>query len=150
MLFLSLPTYWILPITFLWLMLLIFGSKKQREFAILGLMVFLLSDFLSSRIKVIINSPRPYRFLSNVRVLTGISASSGFPSSHVSNLIAVSTPLFFYHRVLGGLLFLFSLAVGYSRVYLGVHYPSDVIGGGCVGFLIGWCLSELVFWIKKK
>ena len=76
----------------------------------------------------------------------------GFASSHASNGFAVATyfALVFYRRVKGfGLLFLWAAMFAYTRVYLGVHYPLDIIVGGFVGMLsalIGYLISE---YLKK-
>ena len=64
----------------------------------------------------------------------------GFVSSHASNTFAVAvfTGLFLRNRYYWiGILFWASL-VGYSRIYLGVHFPGDIIGGAMLGSLLAW------------
>lgn len=71
----------------------------------------------------------------------------GFYSAHASNTMAVA--VFFIsllgsrYRFLWPLLALWSLAIAYSRVYIGVHYPLDILGGVLAGLFIGWLFSRL-------
>jgi undecaprenyl-diphosphatase len=63
----------------------------------------------------------------------------GFVSSHASNSFAVAAfvSMFFSRRWLTILMFTWAVLVCYSRIYLGVHYPLDVICGGILGFSVG-------------
>ncbi len=74
----------------------------------------------------------------------------GFVSSHAANFFALSTYLFlcFKHQTgKWGVLFLWAAIIGYSRIYLGVHYPLDVIGGALLGITIGLLVHQLIFTI---
>lgn len=76
----------------------------------------------------------------------------GFVSSHAANTFAVST---FFFLILKNyysftwLVFLYSSLVAYSRIYLGKHYPLDIICGGILGALISYCAYRLVKRIKS-
>ncbi len=71
----------------------------------------------------------------------------GFYSAHASNTFFLASYLFFFlKRRLGWsvfLLFVWSAAVAYSRVYLGVHYPLDILYGALVGFFLGGLFATL-------
>lgn len=71
----------------------------------------------------------------------------GFVSSHAANFFALSTYLFLLLKKQSkwwGLLFIWAILIGYSRMYLGVHYPLDVIGGALLGIFIGWLVFKLL------
>ncbi len=79
-----------------------------------------------------------------VHVLPGdCGGRYGFVSSHASNFFGLATffSLAFKHRgwTLG--LFLIATLVSYSRIYLGVHYPSDILGGALLGMICGWVMA---------
>lgn len=108
---------------------------KQIIFAaaVLGL-----ADFLAARfLKPYFERPRPCQALSYVRVVDGCAGYNGFPSNHAVNGMAVATVMIVVQGFKVGIAFLaISLAVGFSRVYLGVHYPGDIFAGFVFGAMV--------------
>ena len=76
----------------------------------------------------------------------------GFVSSHAANMAGLSTMLYFLlnHRFvkIGYMLVPFVLFISYSRVYLGVHYVSDIVGGMLLGFLLSISVYKVIKKIK--
>jgi undecaprenyl-diphosphatase len=72
----------------------------------------------------------------------------GFVSNHAANTFALATFLSFTirNRYFVYSIFIWALIVSYSRIYLGVHYPGDVLCGAMLGILIGW----LMFLVYRK
>lgn len=71
----------------------------------------------------------------------------GFVSSHAANFFALSTFLYFNFKKYSKwwfLLFLWTTLIVYSRMYLGVHYPLDILGGTILGVTIGWSIYKVL------
>ncbi len=83
-------------------------------------------------------------FVNNYR-----GGTFGFISSHAANMFGITTLVFLLLKKefskIWWLIFLFPVIVSYSRVYLGVHYPSDVFVGGIWGVFIGWIMYRILF-----
>jgi len=97
-----------------------------------------LADATAARIiKPIFNRSRPHYVEKNVRLIVPDQSSQSFPSNHAANCFAGAT--FLSYLVPEAAIAAFSIAalVAYSRVYVGVHYFGDVLGGAILGILIG-------------
>ena len=119
---------------------LLLWFKRMRGFALLlatGLAVGL-SDFLGAMTKELVARDRPCHVLSALREIASCSNSFSFPSNHAINSFTAATLIGLSYKKTAYALYTLAILIGYSRVYLGVHYPSDVLSGALCGILIGY------------
>lgn len=150
---------WI-PLYIIIAFLLIYKYQWKRGlFAILlAISTIGISDILSSKIiKPSIERPRPCHdnsAVKNSRLLIDCGGGYSFTSSHATNHFAIATflglvllPLF---RFSFPLFLAWAGSISYAQVYVGVHYPLDVISGGIIGFLIGYTIYQFYSFILHK
>jgi undecaprenyl-diphosphatase len=75
---------------------------------------------------------------------------SSFPSGHASFFFALATVVYLYDKRLGILFFISALLISIPRVFIGVHWPSDIIAGAIVGIFTGWLVFKAAKKIIKK
>ncbi len=141
--------YWRIPLALAWVALVIFGGRKGRTVAVLALFTLALSDQLSSAvIKPLVHRVRPC-FLPDLaglcRLLIEQPHSPSFPSSHAANNTALAVLFSVKYRRLTGVFVFLALLSSYSRIYVGVHFPSDLIGGA----LLGAACAAAILWLEK-
>ena len=93
---------------------------------------------LANLAKLIANRPRPYEVVTGAVLRQSPAHGTSFPSSHTAVTVAVVIALLpFLPRALAGVAIAYAVLVGWSRVYLGVHYPLDILGGAGIGIAMG-------------
>jgi undecaprenyl-diphosphatase len=157
--------YWISD-RFIWIPLYLFFVfliiKKYKTsaiwFLLLVAVMMVISDQLSVLIKNLVERPRPCHN-EHIMALAHLVNNKcggpfGFISSHAANSFTIAVFLIpflhSYSRFFGGSIIVWAAIISYSRIYLGVHYPIDVLFGALFGILIGYSFSQLYFRILIK
>jgi undecaprenyl-diphosphatase len=102
------------------------------------------ADWSATVLKALVDRPRPPLRYTEPKTLVAVPPDASFPSGHAATSFAAATMLSFSFPRLAPLLYLLAAAVAFSRVYVGVHYPLDVIGGALLGVLVATALRLLV------
>lgn len=126
------------------IVLYLFGDKKGKSIAKKMIVVLVVTTILTQLIKIFVMRPRPYTELSNL-ILLDLGTDYSFPSGHTSTSTAMAYVLSCEYK--RWILMLIPVIVGFSRLYIGVHYPSDVLGGFLLGLVIAY-MVEYFFNLK--
>ncbi len=157
--FMSERSYWI-PFYLLLLYLLIrnFGWRKTGLVLGLTLLMVLFTDQITNLLKDGVQRPRPCFTPEFEGVMRGVGCERrgrfGFTSAHASNhfAIAVFLGLVFrnHYKWMFAALLIWAALISYSRIYLGVHFPADVICGGAMGILLGFGFYKLFNYLTVR
>lgn len=146
------PAVIVLALIMLWR-----GGRRARLCVLMLALLLPAGDGLvCNTLKKAIGRPRPYAVLEGVesRVGSGQNRGKSMPSGHAFNWFAATMILGLYYRRSWRVMLPLATAVAYSRVYNGVHYPSDVIAGAILGagYAVAglWGVQQLWTWIGKK
>lgn len=173
----SQPWSWLIVLLAVYAVVVLRHDRKNWLWILIGIaLCFLLADQISNNaIKDGVQRLRPCYAFENVRMFhTGRGGSYGFVSSHAANAFAVAMFLSLAYggrrKKMGGeksptdnsykspplpyLLIVWAAIVGYSRIYLGKHFPGDVVCGGLLGLGIGatvyFAISRIRRWISSR
>ena len=132
-----------IPLVIVWLLLLFKGGRTGRTVAVMIIPLIFLSDKISSAfIKEWVGRPRPCHTVDGVSIVQGIhmlvdcGPGKSFPSTHAVNNFAIGTMFSYYYPKWKWWFLSWASLVALSRPAVGVHYPSDTLGGAVIGLLI--------------
>lgn len=139
-----------IPLILFWLWLLLFQGKRGKIAAILLLLTVALTDVIAAQIiKPWIGRIRPsHAMLDNINLLVSKGGKYGFVSNHAANTMAAATIIGYFYKKWKSVVITISIIVGFSRVYVGVHYPFDVLGGWLFGYAVAWGILSI--WVILK
>ena len=133
--------FWIIPGIVAAVIFIAFEKKKALVVIGLALITVSVSDPVCNRIiKPAVHRLRPCDpsvHIENGRFLLGRKTSLSFPSSHAMNMFAQAMLFSLFYRRKALWFFSFAAVIGFSRIYTGVHYPFDVLGGAVFGTILG-------------
>ena len=141
---------WRIPIT-----LLIFalgfktGAKGKLCLGILIISLALTDAICGNILKPFFERIRPSHLnLDGINLIVSKGGKWSMPSNHAANMFSLATVLSFFYKRFRLYLFALAIIIAFSRVYVGVHFPGDILVGGLIGYFIA--LTVLTFWGKVK
>jgi membrane-associated phospholipid phosphatase len=145
--FASSPPYFGTVVALLIVLLIWKGGRRGPVCAVMLLLGLIIGDSIINVMKHAVARPRPFLGMIDVTRRVGIGASFSMPSAHAANCFSAMMITFFYYRRSIRILLPVAVLVGLSRIYNGVHYPSDVLVGAILGAGYGaaivWSLDAL-------
>lgn len=117
-------------------------KKGVRDLFVVGITA--LGAWLAAHFfKDVFNTLRPFDALPSVKPLITESGHA-FPSGHATFFMALASTLWFYHKRLAIFFGISAVLIGFARVFAGVHWPVDILGGLFLGYAVGKTLHDLI------
>ncbi|MDA9934946.1 phosphatase PAP2 family protein [Candidatus Marinimicrobia bacterium] len=127
-----------------------FCGKRGKITLLVLLFAAGMSDAICAQIiKPWVGRIRPsHEFIDYINLLVKKGGKWSFPSNHAANSFAFATVLSYFYERKKLILFVSASIIAYSRVYVGVHYPLDILFGALTGYVLSWVV--LSFWVIIK
>ena len=132
--------------------ILLLIPKKTRKIGMMSAVALLGSLIINNNIiKNIVQRPRPFVTFTDLQIIIPTPSEYSFPSGHTSSSFAAAA-VFYRHlpKKLGLPSVILAGLIGFSRLYVGVHYPTDVIAGVIMGILLSYLAEFLVNLLSNK
>ena len=126
--------------------------KKTRKVGIMSAVALLGSLIINNEIiKNLVKRPRPFVTFTDLQIIIPTPSQYSFPSGHTASSFAAAS-VFYKHlpKKLGIPSVVLAGLIGFSRLYVGVHYPTDVIAGVVMGIFLSYLAEFLVNFVQEK
>ena len=137
-----------------WILLgiILLFSKKTRPAGVAALLALLVGALITNVcLKNFVARIRPYEVVEGLRLMIERQRDYSFPSGHTAASFASVTALYLAgEKKMWKAALVLAVLIALSRLYLYVHYPTDIIGGVLFGSLSGYLGYKIVEWIQKK
>lgn len=130
---------------------LLLFRKTRKAGAAMALSLVLEVICCNVILKPLVARPRPYN-VKAVQLLISPLSDYSFPSGHTGASFAAAASLFFSKNCLWIPALVIAILMGFSRLYLYAHYPSDVLAGALLGIMLGWLGTAIVkvIWSRSE
>lgn len=138
---------------FIWILigLILLAQKKYRKVGLILLIALLITSLIGEGIlKNIVQRPRAFITYPDISIIINRPTSFSFPSGHTASSFAAALVLGYYFKGWRYIFYIFASLIAFSRLYLFVHYPSDIIAGILLGIICGLLTIRLMNNIKPK
>ncbi|AFQ15703.1 Bacitracin transport permease protein BCRC [Bacillus thuringiensis HD-771] len=133
----------------LFMILWVKNKYKNRTYVFQAILACCLAFAFNRFIGLLFYRERPFVSHLNINQLVEHTANASFPSDHATSAFAIAITLYMYEKRLGRVFLLLAVFISFSRIWVGVHYPLDVLIGAILGIL--WALiSHYIIQTKIK
>jgi undecaprenyl-diphosphatase len=130
------------------IILIFIGRLRGVRFVVLAILSVVIADAIGTYVfKYSLVRPRPCMALEDIRLLVGCTNLPSFPSNHAVNSSVLATLAILYKPWCWLPAAALVLLIGFSRIYVGVHYPLDILGGCVLGVVVALALSAIMTYI---
>ncbi len=135
-----------------WARFVLLKWTYYKEMVVVALMSALVSRFVfAAAIRLFYYHPRPFLVLHNFNLLIARDMESSFPSGHASFYFALATGVYLYNKKAGLIYLVLASLMGFARVFVGVHWPLDILAGAVLGILTAVLTKKIyVDYLKEK
>ncbi|MBU1985452.1 phosphatase PAP2 family protein [bacterium] len=147
--------YWLIPLGIIWVVYFFRSDRRGKLIALCCFLVVAATDQISSSvIKPIVQRNRPCNVVPQTHLylngkwlytdkfgLTTYKSSYSFPSSHAANIAGQAMYWSYFHPQISPLLVFAAVSVGFSRIYLGQHWPTDILAGYLLGMFVALAVA---------
>lgn len=130
------------------LMMWFFGKEYMKKTVVYSALSGVLGILINVLISKIYFEPRPFVTHDDLNVLVDHARDASFPSDHTTGAIALAFAIALRNKRIGIIMMVFALITGFSRMYVGNHYPGDVVVGIVIGLLVAYTINKLAFLVE--
>ena len=115
---------------------------RKKKILMLGILAGIGAKLAELLVNLLWNRPRPF-VTNNFTPLIEQVADSSFPSGHATASFALAYVIYTSDKRLGAIAYTLATLIAFSRVFVGVHYVSDIVAGALLGTLVAWSVRKL-------
>lgn len=130
------------------LLMWFFGKEYMKKTVVYSALSGVLGILINVLISKIYFEPRPFVTHDDLNVLVDHARDASFPSDHTTGAIALAFAIALRNKRIGIVMMVFALITGFSRMYVGNHYPGDVVVGIVIGLLVAYTVNKLAFLVE--
>lgn len=130
------------------LMMWFFGKEYMKKTVVYSALSGVLGILINVLISKIYFEPRPFVTHDDLNVLVEHARDASFPSDHTTGAIALAFAIALRNKRIGIVMMVFALLTGFSRMYVGNHYPGDVAMGIVIGLFVAYTVNKLAFLVE--